>query len=62
MVGGPACGVPRGIAALTGPARDFFLLGIRAALAGCSAAFGSLRAADRAAWNLLPSGKHTPNG
>lgn len=50
-----------GIVALTGSAKDFFLLGIWAALAGFIAAFGSLlvrRPLTGAAWNLLHGGKH----
>ncbi|MEW1581107.1 DUF3159 domain-containing protein [Streptomyces microflavus] len=50
-----------GIVALTGSAKDFFLLGIWAALVGFVVAFGSLlvrRPLTGTAWNLLHGGKH----
>ncbi|MFD5893165.1 DUF3159 domain-containing protein [Streptomyces sp. NPDC060366] len=53
--------VAAGIVALTGSAKDFFLLGIWAAFAGFIATFGSLlirRPLTGAAWNLLHGGQY----
>jgi uncharacterized protein DUF3159 len=50
-----------GIVALTGSAKDFFLIGIWAALAGFVVTFGSVllrRPLTGAIWNLLHGGKH----